>query len=278
VSGARARASDAALYAALALAVVFALLPIAWGVSTSFKTSAAVHAVPPRWWPADPTLANWADAVFDRRFLRYLANTVLVVLGTLAVSLAIGAHAAYAVTRYAFRGRDALLLLIWATIMIPGISIVVPLYAVAVDVGLYDTLAALVIVFSAWLVPTLVWLLRGFVAGVPVELEESARIDGCSRLGAFYRITVPLMRPGLLAGGVLVFVMIWNEFLIAYSLTLSDENRLIQVGVYAYMTETGIEYGPLTAAAIGSILPVAAAFALMQRTFIRGLTGGAVKG
>jgi ABC-type glycerol-3-phosphate transport system permease component len=156
--------------------------------------------------------------------------------------------------------------------------VIVPLYTASVDIGLYDTLWALIIVYSAWLVPTLVWLLRGFIAAIPAELEEAARIDGCSRVGAFWRVTVPLLRPGLLAAGVLVFVMVWNEFLIGYSLTLSDGNRMIQVGIYYFMTETGVEYGPLTAAAIASIVPIAVLYALLQRAFIQGLTGGAVKG
>jgi ABC-type glycerol-3-phosphate transport system permease component len=136
----------------------------------------------------------------------------------------------------------------------------------------------LVLVYSAWLVPTLIWLLRGFVAGVPNELEEAARVDGCSRLGAFYRVTLPLLRPGLLAGAVLVFIHIWNEFLVGYSLVLGDEHRLLQVGVYFFITENGIAWGPLTAAATASIVPVVVAYALLQRSFIQGLASGAVKG
>jgi len=186
--------------------------------------------------------------------------------------------AAWATVRFHFRGREVLLLVMWSTIMVPGIAVVVPLYGLAVDVGLYDTLWAPALVFSAWLVPTLVWLLRGFIAAVPAELEESAQIDGCTPLGAFVRVTVPLLWPGLVAAAILVFVMIWNDFLIGYSLTLSDENRLVQVGIYAFMTETGVEYGPLCAAAIASIIPIVVLYALLQRYFIQGLTGGAVKG
>lgn len=267
-----------AAYGAVLLACAFALLPVLWGLSTSLKTTQEVHAWPPSWLPAAPTFDNWLLAVFDARFLRYVGNTLLVVGGSLLLSLSIALLAAWATVRFRFRGRDALLLLMWSTIMVPGIAIVVPLYAVAVDVGIYDTLLAPALVFSAWLVPTLVWLLRGFIAAVPAELEESAQIDGCTALGAFLRVTVPLLWPGLVAGAILVFVMIWNDFLIGYSLTLSDGNRLVQVGIYAFMTETGVEYGPLCAAAIASIIPIVALYALLQRYFIQGLTGGAVKG
>lgn len=267
-----------AAYAALGLALAFALLPLGWALSTSLKAPLDVHAVPPLWLPPRPTLANYASAVLEGRFSRYLVNTLLVVFASLVLSSLLALHAAWATVRFRFAGREGLLLLMWATIMIPGIAVIVPLYMASVDLGLYDTLWALIIVYSAWLVPTLVWLLRGFIAAVPAELEEAARIDGCSRIGAFWRVTVPLLRPGLLAAGVLVFVMVWNEFLIGYSLTLSDENRMIQVGIYYFMTETGVEYGPLTAAAIVSVIPIAVLYALLQRAFIQGLTGGAVKG
>jgi ABC-type glycerol-3-phosphate transport system permease component len=266
------------VYAALAAALAFALLPLVWGLSTSFKAQIDVHKFPPVWIPSPPTFANYADAVFDVRFGRYLVNTLIVVFASLVLSTALALHAAWATVRFRFAGREGILLVMWATIMVPGIAVIVPLYMASVDLGLYDTLASLVIVYSAWLVPTLVWLLRGFIAAVPYELEEAARIDGCSRIGAFWRVTMPLLRPGLLAAGVLVFVMVWNEFLIGYSLTLSDGNRMIQVGIYYFMTETGVEYGPLTAAAIASIAPIAVLYALLQRAFIQGLTGGAVKG
>jgi ABC-type glycerol-3-phosphate transport system permease component len=216
--------------------------------------------------------------VFSGKFGGYMLNTVIVVISALVRSQLLAAHMAHATTRYAFAGKALMLNLMWATVMIPGIAIVVPLYTLSVDVGIYDTLLVLILVYSAWLVPTLVWLLRGFVANVPNELEESARVDGCSRLGAFYRITLPLIRPGLIAGGMLVFIHIWNEFLIGYSLVLSDENRLLQVGVYFFVTENGIAWGPLMAAALGSIVPVIIAYSFLQRSFIQGLTGGAVKG
>jgi len=257
---------------------MFAILPVLWALSTSLKPIVEVSAHPSRWIPENPTIANWDTAVFSGKFGGYMMNTVTVVVFALLLSLLLAAHMAHATTRYAFAGKTLTLNLMWATVMIPGIAVVVPLYALSVDVGIYDTLLVLVLVYSAWLVPTLVWLLRGFVANVPNELEESARVDGCSRLGAFYRITLPLIRPGLIAGGMLVFIHIWNEFLIGYSLVLSDENRLLQVGVYFFVTENGIAWGPLMAAALGSIVPVIVAYSFLQRSFIQGLTGGAVKG
>jgi ABC-type glycerol-3-phosphate transport system permease component len=262
----------------LTLAVLFAAAPILWAVTTSLKTMQENSAWPPTLVPKNPTFVNYTDAILGTKFLRYLANTVLVVALASAVSLILAAHAAYAVARWQFWGKGIMLILMWSTIMIPGVAIVVPLYLLAIDVGLYDTIWALVFVFSAWAIPTLVWLLRGFVVSIPRELEESALIDGCSVAGAFYRITLPLMLPGLLAGSVLLFVMVWNDFLISYALVLSDRNRLVQVGIYYFVTEVGIQWGHLMAAAITAIAPIVIVYAVFQRSFIRGVTAGAVKG
>ncbi|HVY21087.1 MAG TPA: carbohydrate ABC transporter permease [Bauldia sp.] len=272
------RAAAAFTYAGLGVGAVFAALPVLWGVSTSLKSVIDVNAFPSEWIPETVTFGNWVTAVFSGRYSHYLVNTVIVIAFTLVLSLGLAAHAAHATVRHAFAGRKLTLNLMWATVMIPGIAIIVPLYSLAVHLGIYDTLIVLVLVYSAWLVPTLIWLLRGFVASIPNELEEAARVDGCSRLGAFYRVTLPLLRPGLLAGGVLVFIHIWNEFLVGYSLVLSDQHRLIQVGVYFFVTENGIAWGPLTAAATASVIPVVLAYAFLQRSFIQGLTSGAVKG
>lgn len=134
------------------------------------------------------------------------------------------------------------------------------------------------IVYAAWLIPTLIWLLRGFVISIPRSLEEAAQIDGASRLQTLYLVVLPLMRPGLGAAAVLAFVTVWNDFLIGFALTLSDEHRLLQVGLQSFVTEGGIDWGPMMAATIGSLLPAAVVFGLLQRAFIQGVTGGAVKG
>lgn len=270
--------ADLATYAVLGIACAFVLVPLLWGLSTSLKTPTDVFASPPRWIPPTVDWNNYTQGLLTPKFLRYIGNSLLVVAGSLVVSVALAVHAAYAVSRFRFAAKEALLFLVWSTVMIPGVSIIVPLYLLAVDVGVYDTLFVVIVAYSAWLVPTLIWLLRGFIDTIPYELEESAFVDGCGRLKAFYVVVLPLLRPGLAAASVLVFVTIWNDFLLAFSLTLRDENRLLQVGLYSFVTELGIEWGPLMAATIGSTIPVVIAFALLQRSFIQGLTGGAVKG
>lgn len=270
--------ADSATYVALFLASALVMVPLLWALSASFKSPTDIFTIPPRWIPQAVDFTNYTRGLFTPKFLRYILNSVLVVAGALVVSVGLAVHAAYAVSRFRFRFKEALLFVIWSTVMIPGISIIVPLYLLAVDLGMYDTLLVVILAYSAWLVPTLIWLLRGFVDTIPYELEESALVDGCSRLKTFYVVVLPLMRPGIAAAAVLVFVTIWNDFLLAFSLTLRDENRLLQVGLYSFVTEMGIEWGPLMAATIGSTIPVVIAYALLQRYFIQGLTGGAVKG
>jgi len=274
----RSSRANIAIHLILICGVLYATLPGLWGLSTSLKSPTDVSAYPPRWIPQSLYLGNYDAAFIGSKFSRYVWNSIVVTAGVTVVSLLFASHAAYAASRYQFRGRTALLLIMLATSMIPAVATIVPLYLLSVQVGLYDTNWALIIVYSAWLIPALVWLLKGFVDGVPREVEEAALIDGCSLTGTFYRIDLPLMAPGLAAGAVLAFATVWNDFLWAFSLTLSDSHRLVQVGLYFFITEAEIQWGPLMAATIGALLPIVLAFALMQRAFIRGLTGGSVVG
>lgn len=263
----------------LGCATLFSLVPILWALSTSLKSPREVAIYPPTLLPQSVTLENYYGAVFNNEaFLQYLLNTALIVMVATVLCLICSAHAAYAVARYRFRGSALLMMAMFSTIMIPGVAVVIPLYLLSVKTGIYDTIVVLIIVYSAWLTPTLVWLLRGFVIGIPVELEEAARIDGYSKLGAFYRITFPLLRSGLLAGSVLIFANIWNEFLLGYSLVQSDSARVVQVGIYANLTEVGVQWGRLTAAAITAMVPVVCVYAFLQKAFVQGLSAGAVKG
>jgi len=265
-------------YLVLLAAVLFVLVPFLWGLSTSLKSPQEVLATTPHWIPEHIDFGNYGRGLLSEKFLRFMGNSLLAVIGALIVSLTLAVHAAYACARLRFRGKDLLLFLLWSTIMIPTVAIIVPLYLLSVNLQVYDTRFAVIAAYSAMLVPTLIWLLRGFIDSLPGELEESALVDGCSPVKMFYVIVLPLLRPGLAAASVLVFLTIWNDFLLAFSLTLRDENRLLQVGLHSYVTEAGIEWGPLMAATIGSTLPVVIAFAFLQRLFIQGLTGGAVKG
>ena len=212
-------AKKLAMMLLLGLAVLFAVTPILWAMLTSLKGPKEVALYPPTFLPQSPTLENYRSAVFyNDTFLHYLFNTALVIFAATIICLVFSAHAAHAVARYKFRGSVLLMFAMFSTIMIPGVAVVIPLYLLSVKAGIYDTIIVLILVYSAWLTPTLIWLLRGFVNAIPFELEEAGRIDGYSRIAVFYRITFPLMRSGLLAGAVLIFANIWNEFLLGYKI------------------------------------------------------------
>lgn len=267
----------AANYGLLVVACIVVLSPIMWAASTSLKTAQEIHGSPV-WIPEAVTFQNYVQSILHPKFIGYLFNSLLVFAGALIVSVGLAAHASYAVARRAFPGKSLLLFLVWATIMIPGVSIIVPVYLLTVDLGIYDTYFALIIVYSASLIPALIWLLRGFVLSLPVEVEEAAQVDGCSPLKIFYVIVLPLMRPGLGAAAVLVFVTIWNDFLIGFALTVGEERRMLQVGLHSFVTEGGINWGPMMAATVGSLVPAGLIFVLLQRAFVQGVTAGAVKG
>lgn len=265
-------------YLVLSCASLFALLPILWGFSTSLKPEELVAQWPPQWLPAKITLANYVAAIADRGFVIYLRNTIVVAGCTVILTVLIALLGGYAGSRFEFKGKNALLFLILSTAMIPGIAILVPLYLIAVRLGIYNTRLVLVMIFAAWQIPSAIWIMRGFYQSIPYELEEAAYIDGCSVFQAFTRIVVPLTQPGIAAVSILVFIFVWNDFLVCTSLTSTDSMRLVQVGLYQYISSYGILWGRLMAVAMMALLPVLALFIVLQKRFIHGLTAGATKG
>jgi len=274
----RERIGNAATYAVLSVASVIALGPILWGLTTSFKTSAGVVAMPPQWLPAPITLENYRLVLLNSSLPRCFLNSFIVAVCGVLLTLAVASHAGYAAARYRFPGKNGLLLMILATAMIPGISIMAPLYIVASQVGLHDTYWIQILIYSAWQVPSIVWLIRGFLESVPPDLEEAAMIDGCSRLRAFYQIVLPIAQPGLAAAAILVFVYIWNDFLIGAAFTVTEQMRPMQVGLYLFIRDSGVEWGRFMAYTMIGLIPILALFVALQRRFIQGLAAGATKG
>lgn len=265
------------IYGTIAVFSIWALVPLVWALITSLKVDSQVMTFPPRWVP-DPITFEQYERVLTSNMPRYFINSFVVALLTVAATVVVGSHAAYSVARYEFFGKYFLLFSILATMMIARLANIVPLYILGAELGLLDTRLILVLVYSGWQMPIIVWLLRDFFERISPSLDKAALIDGYSKLGAFYRISLPLARPGLAAAAILVFIYVWNDFIIAVTLTSSDGMRMTTVGLYQYVGQFGIQWGELMAAVTLALLPVVTIFLLLQRTFIRGLTAGAVKG
>lgn len=266
------------VYGALTLTCAFAIFPILWAILTALKDQASIVSYPPRWLPSPAVLDNYRLVIYGSNMPRYFLNSLVVAFATVLFTLGVAAHGGYAAARFTFPLKNLLLFIILATVMIPGIAVLVPLYMIATRVGLHDTYWSLIIIYSAWQVPTVLWLMRGFFESIPQELEEAALIDGCGHLQAFYRVIAPLTQPGLAASAVIVFVYVWNEFIIALTMTASDNMRLIPVGLYYYISAFGVEWGKLMAAVSVALMPAVILFIVLQRRFIQGLTSGATKG
>ena len=261
-----------------AAACIVAVGPVIWGVLTALKPAAQIATFPPQWLPSPITFEHFVQVWTESSFPTYFFNSIMVTAAAVLTSLFLSVHAAYGLARFQFRGKGALLLAILATSMIPGIAILVPLYNISVKTELYNSYAGLIIVYTAWNVPLLVWLLKGYFERVPVELEEAALVDGCGRFRAFYSIVLPMARPGLLAGAIMGLMLIWNDFLIGFTLTISEKRRLLPYGLFSYISNVGVDWGQLMAATTLAMLPVLLAFIIMQKWLVEGLMAGAVKG
>lgn len=266
------------IYILLVFACLVVSLPIFWYISTSLKPYVKTIAYPPKWIPDPITFENFRFLLTKSNAPKYILNSLSVCFFTIICTLILASHMAFAFSRYQFKGKNVLMFCILMTSMIPGICIITSMYIISVKLNLHDTYHLLIIVFTAGQIPTQVWLLKGFFDKVPVELEESARLDGVTTLGSFYRILFPLSLPGIAAGAILIFVNVWNDWLISSTLTISESMRMVNVGLFDYIKDLGVDWGKFTAYSLISIFPIIVLFLSMQKYFIQGLTAGATKG
>jgi multiple sugar transport system permease protein len=269
---------DLLAYTILIGAFLFAVFPIVWDLLTSLKPNTDIVAAEIQYVPLHPTLQNysalWAQAGFPSMFFNSTVVTTLTVLACLAV----GITGAYSLSRYRFRARGQILLFYLVIRMFPAVLLLLPIFIALRVLGLYDTYIGLALAYTAFLTPVSIWMLKGFFDGIPPELEDAARIDGCTRAGAILRVVLPLARPGVAATAVLIAISSWNEFLFALMLTTSQGIRTWPVGLQLMVGEYQLPWGLLSAGGIISIAPILLFFALVQRSLVRGLTLGAVKG
>ena len=267
-------------YSILIVVLLITLAPVYWMMTISFKREVDQFAVPPRWFSFSPTLEHYVDAFVARSFGQYLFNSLMVAVSSTVCALILGTLAAYALARFRLPYRLDRKLALWilSTRMFPAIVTAVPLFLIMRDVRLVNTRLSLVIVYTAFNLPFVVWMMRGFFAELPRDLEEAAMVDGDSRLGAFWRVSVPLVMPGLAATAVFCLIVSWNEFLFSLVLTQTDDVMTLPVGIAGRVTQYGIKWGAMSAAAVVAIIPILAFALSVQKYLVRGLSLGAVKG
>jgi multiple sugar transport system permease protein len=267
-------------YALCLAAVMAALAPVYWMLTISLKTEIDQFSVPPRWILFQPTLVHYRDAFTQRSFGQYLLTSAIVSLLATLCAMLLGTLAAYALSQFRLPHRLDKHFALWilSTHMFPPIVTVIPLFLMMRDVRLLDTRASLIIVYTAFNLPFVVWMMRGFFSEIPRELEEAARVDGDSRLGALWRVVLPLVAPGLAATAVFCLIISWNEFLFALVLTQTDAAMTLPVGIAGRVTQYEIKWGVMSAAASVAMMPILVFALAVQRYLVRGLSLGAVKG
>jgi multiple sugar transport system permease protein len=268
----------AIIYFCAALVVAVCVFPFVWMALSSIKTLGELYTVPPVWLPETPSLENYKKVLFESNVPRYFINSTVISLGATAIALILAIFASYGFARFNFRGKPAYQAFILIGQLLPTAAIIVPLFITLRWLGLVNTYLGLILVYMIVTLPLSVWMLTSYFKAIPVELEEAAIIDGASRLGVLFRITLPLSLPGVVAIIIYAFVTTWNEFIFALVLAQDARVKTLPIGIAEFTTEFNTDWGAVMAASLIMTLPIAILFFAMQRLFIGGLTAGALKG
>ncbi len=259
----------------MGLLCVLYVFPIAWLTTISLKYQVDIFSIPPKWL-FTPTLEHYRNILADTSVGTFLQNSLIIAAGTTLTALIVSIPAAYACTRFRSKYTGGFILSLFLLRMLPGVAVVVPIYLVASKLAMVDSFLTLILVHVCIVMPIAVLMLQNFILEIPRELEEAAMVDGCSRFGAFLRVILPLMKPGIVATSVLSFLISWNEFL--FSMTLSGSStQTLPVGVTVFMADKIISWGEVAAMGVVMIIPVGVFTLMVQKYLVKGLTMGAVK-
>jgi N,N'-diacetylchitobiose transport system permease protein len=261
------------------LVFVVLVFPVYWMVATAFKHDTQIYGATPTWFPRHPTLTHFSDVIHRQYFWTDVKNSVIIVVATVFIALALSFFAAVALAKYRFSGRKLFIVLVIAIQMIPQAGLIIPLYKLLANHGQVDKLTGVIVVYLTFALPFCIWTLRGFLLGIPKDLEEAAMVDGSSRVGAFVRILLPLVAPGLVATSVFAFITSWNEYIFASTLLSTGNKQTITVFLAnLYGGNRFVDWGEIMAASTLIAIPVVIFFMLVQRRIAFGLTAGAVRG
>lgn len=265
------------LYVPLSLLLLFLLFPFYWTFVTSVKPEQELYGAIVTYWPRNLTFESYKKLFVDFNFLKPMHNSLVVAVSTTVLTLVVSMLAAYAFSRYEFKGRKGFMILFLTNNMFPSVLLLIPLYAIMRKMGILYTPMSLVLAYTTFTIPFSVWLLNGYINDLPLSLEEAAMVDGANRAQAFLKIILPILTPCLVATGVYIFMQSWNEYTFAVMFT-NENNRTIPVALKNLIGQLGVQWDLLTAGGIITILPVCVMFFFAQKRLVEGLTAGAVKG
>jgi multiple sugar transport system permease protein len=266
------------LYGAVFLYVAFALLPIYWTVKISVTPENLLYSEGIRLWPSRVTFANYASVLKATDFPRFFLNSLIVSLSTALIVTVVASLAGYALSRFRFRGKAWVSLVLLLTQTFPLVMVIPPIFRIMSQLGLTDNLYGLIVIYTAFNIAFATFLMQSFFDGVPKDLEEAAMIDGCTRVMALRRIILPLTLPGMGATVAFVFTAAWSELLFALMLINSDDQKTFSVGLLTFIGKFAVDWGQMMAASVMALIPVCIFFMFLQRYLVTGLTAGAVKG
>ncbi len=262
----------------LVILVLVMLFPLVWMLSTSLKSSNEAYKIPPSWVPSEPTLKNYFDAWNEQSFARYFLNSSIVTIFTAFIATGIATLAGYGLARYSFARKGLLITTILMTQMFPPVLLVVPYFSWMRIVGLLNTYFALIFAYISFTLPFTTWILFAFFKQIPPEIDEAVLIDGGSRFTAFWRVSLPAVRPGILAVFLFAFLLGWSEYLFALVLTSDPEMYVVTVGIASLKGQYKIEWTYIMSMGIVAIIPIVVVFGFLEKYLVKGLTAGAVTG
>ncbi|MAQ82217.1 carbohydrate ABC transporter permease [Psychromarinibacter halotolerans] len=265
-------------YLAIAAYVIFALFPLYWLLKIALTPDRMIYTEGTALWPSTLTFDNFRAVIFTSDFLSYFKNSVIVSLTTAAVTALVAAAAGYAFSRFHFRGKRWVVVLMLLTQMFPLLMIIAPIYKIVAGLGMLNSLTSLIVVYVAFNVPFATFLMQSFFDGIPKDLEEAAMIDGCTRFQALWKVILPLTLPGLGATLGFVFTAAWSELLFALMLINSNDAMTFPVGLLTFVSKFSVDWGQMMAAGVLALIPSCLFFLFIQRYLVQGLTSGAVKG
>jgi len=253
--------------------------PLVWMVLTSLKPGPELFAVPPTFWPREPTLDHFAKLLFRTPFPTFFKNSVIVASLTTLLVIVVATLGAYSLTRFRYRGRQLAGQAILFTYLLPSVVLVIPLYLIMASLGLANTHTSLVLCYTTFALPFAMWLLRSFIAAIPIDLELAAMVDGASRLRAFVDVVIPQALPGIISTALFTFIVSWNEYLFALVLINRQQMKTLPPGAITMLISGfNIEWALVMAASVMMSLPLVISFVFMQKHLTRGFGAGAVKG